>query len=1029
MKSEQEFVPHICSIYPLTFALPCLLLLLAMVPMQAAERQVVPGGMPAAVGRLQPLGRLDGAKELKLAIGLPLRNEAALSQMLRELYDPAHPKYRRYLTPGEFTAQFGPTEKDYQSLIGFAQAHGLKVRTTHSNRLLLDVSGSAAEIERAFHIILQRYQHPSEARTFYAPNAEPALDLATPVLGISGLSDYALPRPRLHATPLEPLPGSTAPPFRPSSAAAAGGFNAPTPNAGSGPSGTYMGADFRAAYASDTGLTGAGQTVGLLQFDGYSASDITYYEAKAGLPNVPLTNVLLDGFSGNPTGSGGEVEVCLDIEAAISMAPGLSGVVVYMAGPYGNWHDILNRIANDNLAKQISCSWYEPGGGPDPIADQIWQQMAAQGQSFYCACGDYDAFTGPVDFPDETPYIILVGGTTLTTSGPGGPWASETVWNWNNGIGTGGGISTRYTIPAYQADIDMSLNQGSTSMRNIPDVALTADNVYVRADGQDYNVGGTSCAAPLWAGFTALVNQQAVGSGRPTVGFINPALDVLGHAAKYTTCFHDITTGNNTRSGSPTKFYAVSGYDLCTGWGTPAGQKLINALATPDALLVSPASLAFSGNVGGPFSPSPGWLTLTNTGTNALDWTLANTSAWYNVSPTSGTLVPGGPAIPVSVSPSAATTTLPAGVYPATLMLTNLSSGVGQTATLALSVAAPSMKDDFDPDLDLTQWSSFGGMPGSTVLATNYGGSVSAPNSLWFGAKGSRYAATVPINTTAGGQIGFCLRLANGSAWPWAKVDNLPAEGIVLESSTNGGGNWTALGSYATPAYYNWTGVALPIPAMAQGPAVLFRWRQSANDGTNYDHWALDNVVIGTGQVAPEIIMDPQGQSVAVGNSASLSVAAIGSSPLSYQWALNGTNLAGATASAFALVAAQLSDGGTYSVVVSNSLGSATSSNAVLAVYVPVCSPPAPGLVSWWQGEGNASDWNGTNNGVLEGPVGFASGRVGQAFDLNGTDADVRVPASASLNLALADGITIEAWINPLDVAQPHPLVEWNDGD
>ncbi len=252
--------------------------------------------------------------------------------------------------------------------------------------------------------------------------------------------------------------------------------------------------------------------------------------------------------------------------------------------------------------------------------------------------------------------------------------------------------------------------------------------------------------------------------------------------------------------------------------GHAGGQSLINALATPDPLLVTPAGLAFGGDVGGPFSPNPGWLTLTNTGTNALSWTLVNTSAWFDVSPTSGTLVPGGPAASVSVSVDASADALPAGVYPAIVAVTNLTSGVAQTCSLALSVAASGMADDFDPDLDLTQWSGFGGVVGSTVLATNYGGSVSAPNSLWFGASGSRYATTVPINTAGGGQIGFCIRLANGPAWPWALVDNLPAEGVVLECSTNGGGSWTTIGSYDTPAYYNWTGVALPIPAAGAGP-------------------------------------------------------------------------------------------------------------------------------------------------------------------------------------------------------------------
>ena len=973
------------------------LLLLLSASSALAAPQLLPAHVSAAVARSPAVERLAATNRLNLAIGLPLRNPDALARLLRELYDPAHPNYRHYLTPEQFAARFGPSEQDYQAVIAFAQANGLAVRHTHPNRALVDVTGSVADIEQALHVTLRLYRHPTEARTFYAPDAEPTLGLAVPVLGISGLDNYALPRPRLQAKPIPNSAFSLQP-------------SAFFPNLGSGPSGTFMGNDFRAAYVPDTALTGTGQVVGLVQFDGYNASDITYYENRAGLPNVPLTNVLLDGFTGTPSGYGGEVEVCLDIEASISMAPGLAGVIVYMAGPYGNFHDVLNRMATDNLAKQLSCSWYSPGGGADPVADQIFQQMAAQGQSFFNASGDYDAFTGPVDFPGETPYIVQVGGTTLTTSGPGGAWISETVWNWDNGIGGGGGISTRYAIPAYQADISMTLNQGSTTMRNIPDVALTADNVYVRANGRDYEVGGTSCAAPLWAGFTALVNQQAAASGRPVVGFINPTVDTIGHAASYTASFHDITTGDNTSSSSPTKFYAVAGYDLCTGWGTPVGQRLINALANPDPLLISPASLAFAGNVGGPFSPNPGWLTLTNTGTNGLSWTLVNTSAWFNVSLTSGTLLPGGleASVSVTVDPSAAA--LPAGVYSTALAITNQSGGVGQSVPLALSVAVAGIADDFDPGLDLTQWSSFGGVVDSTVLATNYGGSVSGSNSLWFGASGSRYATTVPVNTSAGGQIGFCIRLANGSAWPWAMVDNLPAEGVVLECSTNGGVSWTAIGNYDTAAYYNWTGIVLPIPGVAQGPAALFRWRQLSNDGANYDHWALDSVVIGSGSLAPQITLDPQSQNVAAGDPASLSIAAVGIPACSFQWRLNGTNISGATASSLNWDRVQLTNAGTYSVFVSNSVGTATSADAVLNVYVPVCAPPAPGLVSWWAAEGDATDVLGINTGTLQGGAGYARGRVGQAFNFNPASGTVTVPDSPTLRLT--NQLTIEAWIN-----------------
>ena len=638
---------------------------------QAATIQVVHGIVPAVVRELPPVDLFPGTNRLNLAIGLPQRNPAALAGLLRQIYDPANPNYHHYLTPQQFTERFGPTAKDYQAVIAFAQSNGLRVTATHPNRMLVDVNGSVADIEKALHLTMHVYRHPTEKRLFHAPDAEPSLDLAVPVSGIIGLDDYSRPRPGLQATLLantQSLPRNT----------------------GSGLGGTYMGKDFRAAYVPDSSLDGSGQSVGLLEFDGYNASDIRHYEDHAGLPAVTLTNVLIDGASGNPSGNGGELEVSLDIDMAISMATNLSQVVVYIA-PNSNdspWADLLNRMANDNVAKQLSCSWYQPGGAANPVTDEIFQQMAAQGQSFFTSSGDYDAYTGLIPFPEDSPYTTQVGGTTLTTSGPGGSWESETVWNRGN-IGSGGGISTQYPIPDWQTNISMSANAGSTTMRNTPDVALTADNVYVRADGENYAVSGTSCAAPLWAGFTALINQLAVADGQPAAGFINPQLDAIGTGPTYTSAFHDITTGNNTSSTSPTKFYAVSGYDLCTGWGTPSGQNLIARLAIPDILITPASGFSSIGSVGGPFTIASQSFSLTNSGKSPVSWTLTNTSLWLNACPSGGNLTPGGPAASLTVSLNSVASNLLVGIYSATLWFTNLTTGTGQSRQFILNIGSP----------------------------------------------------------------------------------------------------------------------------------------------------------------------------------------------------------------------------------------------------------------------------------------------------------------------------------------------------
>ena len=590
---------------------------------EAAGRQWLHGHVPAAVRSSPSLGRLAASEQLDLTIGLPLRNQAALTNLLRQICDPASPRYHQYLTPEQFTEMFGPSAGDYQALIDFARTNGLAVTGTHPNRLLLDVSAPVAEVEKALHVTLRLYRHPREARTFYAPDTEPSVDLAIPVMDISGLDDFVIP----HPMSLKPVPAN----------------RAPVPAGGSGPGGNYRGADFRKAYAPGVTLTGSGQTVGLVEFDGYYANDITSYESQAGLAAVPLQNVLLNHFRGTPGAQ--NAEVALDIEMAISMAPGLSKVIVYEGTGVNT---VLNRIATDNLAKQISASW---GYGINSTTEAIFQQYAAQGQSFFNASGDSDAYSGAVSPPADDPNITIVGGTTLTTDGLGA-WASETTWNWGGGQGTGGGISTAYVIPNWQQGIGMSANQGSTTMRNLPDVSLTADNVWViYNNGAGGAFGGTSCAAPLWAAFTALVNQQASSHGKGAVGFVNPAIYAVGKGANYAALFHDITTGNNTSSTSPNAFFAVSGFDLCTGWGSPSGLGLINALAgvpnQPPAFVTNPFTevsanagqayfASFATNASDPNGASlsysklagPAWLGVTANGT--LVGTPANTDAGTN---------------------------------------------------------------------------------------------------------------------------------------------------------------------------------------------------------------------------------------------------------------------------------------------------------------------------------------------------------------------------------------------------------------
>lgn len=645
--------------------------------------------MPAVASKLTPLARLESTRRLDLAIGLPLRNRDELTNFLSELYDPFSPNFRHFLTPNEFTGRFGPAKEDYQAVVRFAESHGLKVTHTHANGLLVDVNGTVADIESALHVTMHVYQHPTEARTFFAPDTEPLVPAGIPILHINGLDNYSPPRPMsLHSM--------------------GAGLPKATPNLGSGTNGTYIGYDFRSAYLPGVTWTGAGQTIALVEFDGYDPNDITNYEGLAGLTNVPLQNVYLDGYTGFAGNNNNEVS--LDIEMAIAMAPGLSQVVVY-EGITPN--DVLNQMAMDNNARQLSCSWTW-GVGSDPVTDQIFQEFAAQGQSFIQASGDGGAYVGAIDAPADDPFVTVVGGTTLSTTGPEGSWLGETVWNWlaqgKGNFESGGGSSTFYAMPDWQSAVNMSTNGGSAAARNIPDVALTADNIWVTYDhGSAEAFGGTSAAAPLWAGLTALVNEEAASAGAPPPGFLNPAIYQIAAGTNYGRCFHDIITGANTNRNSTNEYFAVPGYDLASGWGTPAGTALLDALAIPDSLaLTPPVGFTSGGPIGGPFNVTTLNCVLTNIGTMPLHWSAGSSAAWLDLGPTNGILEPGGPTETVTATLDGSAVNLALGVYTASARFTNLDTGIVQSRQFTLRVGQALVVNGGFETGDFTSWTLVG---------------------------------------------------------------------------------------------------------------------------------------------------------------------------------------------------------------------------------------------------------------------------------------------------------------------------------
>jgi subtilase family serine protease len=540
------------------FASLGVLQVLAQTVMTRHVRPVTLDGSAALIGHL-PANQL-----LQLDVVLPLRNQAGLDAFLAELRNPDSPNYRQTLTPSQFTERFGPTQQDYDMLVQYLREHQLTVTGGSRDGMEVQVKGSVASIEAAFYVNLLVYQHPDENRTFYAPDREPMVGLPFPLWHISGLDNYSIPHSMY---------------VKKSDYAAVYGID---PNAlvshattGSGPSASFLGSDMRAAYYGGTALTGSGQNLGLLEYYGTDLADLTkYFTNVKQTNNVPITLLSTDGTSTSCVYKSGcdDTEQTLDMTQAIGMAPGLASLVMYVGST--DTAIISAMTTHSPLPTTIGCSWGWTPADPTTL-DPYFEKMAAQGQNFFAASGDSSTWSSRNEaWPADDANVVSVGGTDLTTSSAAGPWKSETAWS-----DSGGGISPdKIPIPSWQqlAGVINSSNKGSTKYRNGPDVSANANfTFYVCADqttctANEY--GGTSFATPMWAGYIALVNQQLVADGYKTLGFIDPDLYAFGVSSSYGTDFHDITSG---KSGS---YSAVSGYDLVTGWGSPNGQGLINAL-------------------------------------------------------------------------------------------------------------------------------------------------------------------------------------------------------------------------------------------------------------------------------------------------------------------------------------------------------------------------------------------------------------------------------------------------------------------
>jgi kumamolisin len=507
-------------------------------------------------GEAAPINRLPAAQTMNLDLVLPLRDPEGLKTFLAELYDPNSPSFHHFLTPTEFTAKFGPTQAQYDEVLAFAKKNGLTVTGGSRDGMEVQVKAPVLTVERAMHVNMLTYQHPTENRTFFAADREPTMDLSFNLWHVSGLDNYSNPHPLL---------------VKKSDYAAAHGIEPEAvvshATTGSGPSASFLGSDMRAAYYGTGTLTGKGQNMGLFEYLGTDLADLNTYYKNIG-QTLPITPVLLsvDGTSTSCVYSGrnkcDDGEQNLDMTQALGMAPGLASLVVYIGST--DTAIISAMTTHSPLPTTIGCSWGWTPADPSTL-DPYFEKMAAQGQNFFAASGDSSTWSKSNEaWPADDAYVVSVGGTDLVTTKAAGPWSSETAW-----VDSGGGISPdKIAIPSWQKAAINSTNKGSTTLRNGPDVSANANFTFYTCDDQTTclanEYGGTSFAAPMWAAYIALVNQQRVAAGKSTIGFLDPYIYAENAtAATYKADFHDITSG---KSGSYT---AVTGYDLVTGWGSP----------------------------------------------------------------------------------------------------------------------------------------------------------------------------------------------------------------------------------------------------------------------------------------------------------------------------------------------------------------------------------------------------------------------------------------------------------------------------
>jgi len=595
-------------------------------------------------------GRVDPSLQVEritMLFQVTAAQKADLDALLAAQQNPTSPSFHQWLTPAQFGDRFGVATADLQKVTAWLQGHGLTVVETPESKNFIVFTGTAAQVESAFHVEMRNYA--TSDRKFYANSGEPSVPaaLATVVAGFRGLNNYQMKPRSIRKNPVSGIP---------------------QPNFTSGTTNNHFVApgdfaeiyDLNPLYSSGTPIDGTGQKIVIVGQSNIVLADIAAFRTASGLPsNVPIvTLVPTSSDPGVLNGTGDEVESSLDIEWAGAIARNATIRFVYSGNGV---FDAVQYAVSQNYAPIISISY----GSCEPTFSTsdldalvaIAQQANSQGITIVSSVGDggatdcdgslgnFPAILGlNVDIPGRLPYVTGVGGTEFN-EGSGTYWKSasgsdvptsalsyipEQAWNDSssaNGLfAGGGGASSVFGKPTWQTGTGVP-NDG---VRDVPDISLNASPAhdpylicvqFIPQGGTTFTssclngtfrysdhsleaAGGTSFGAPTFAGILALINQKIGSAGQGNINYILYPL-----AASSSTAFHDVTAGDNTSpcqmgtqdcpNGGSIGFTAGTGYDQTTGLGSIDAFNLVNAwsnistgVSTPTLSSISPTSIS-----------------------------------------------------------------------------------------------------------------------------------------------------------------------------------------------------------------------------------------------------------------------------------------------------------------------------------------------------------------------------------------------------------------------------------------------------